>query len=92
MMVPRNWQAHHDLYQQFGRAIYDPWWRPPAHLATINPYHFRLGLMALAILASLEEEHPPAARIPLAHEDDRAHGPRGHNPYQVIPWQSGIVL
>ena len=41
--------------------------------------------MAPAILASLEQEHPPAARYPLQHEYDRAHGPRGYNPYLVIP-------
>ena len=41
--------------------------------------------MAPAILASLEQEHPPAARIPLADEYDRAHGPWGYNPYNVIP-------
>ena len=41
--------------------------------------------MAPAILASLETEHPPAARYPLQHEYDRAHGPRGYNPYLVIP-------
>ena len=50
-----------------------------------DPYHFRLGLMAPAILASLEQEHPPAARYPLQHEYDRAHGPRGYNPYLIIP-------
>ena len=41
--------------------------------------------MAPAILALLEQEHPPAARYPLQHEYDRAHGPRGYNPYLVIP-------
>ena len=41
--------------------------------------------MAPAILASLEQEHPPAARYPLQHEYDRAHGPRGYNPYLIIP-------
>ena len=41
--------------------------------------------MAPAILALLENEHPPAARYPLQHEYDRAHGPRGYNPYLVIP-------
>ena len=85
MIVPGNWRAHHDLYQRFGQAIYDPWWRPPQHLKTTDPYHFWHGLMAPAILASLEQEHPPAARIPLAHEYDRAHGPQAYNPYQVIP-------
>ena len=77
MIVPGNWRAHHDLYQRFGRAIYDPWCGPPAHLQTTDPYHFRLGLMAPAILASLEQEHHPASRIPLAHEYDRAYGPLG---------------
>ena len=41
--------------------------------------------MAPAILASLEQEHPPAARYPLAHEYNHAHGPRGYNPYLIIP-------
>ena len=41
--------------------------------------------MAPAILSSLEQEHPPAARYPLQHEYDHAHGPRGYNPYLVIP-------
>ena len=84
MIVPGNRRAHHDLYKRSGRDIYDPWWRPPQHLKTTDPYHYRLGLMAPAILASLEQDHPPAARIPLAHEYDRAQGPRGYNPYQVI--------
>ena len=85
LIVPDDRSAHHQLYQRFGRAIYDPWWRPPEHLKVTDPYHFRLGLMAPAILASLENEHPPAARYPLQHEYDRAHGPRGYNPYLVIP-------
>ena len=41
--------------------------------------------MAPAILALLEQEHPPAARYLLQHEYNRAHGPRGYNPYLVIP-------
>ena len=85
LIVPDDRSAHHQLYQRFGRAIYDPWWRPPEHLKVTDPYHFRLGLMAPAILASLEQEHPPAARYPLPHEYDRAHGPRGYNPYLIIP-------
>ena len=85
LIVPDDRSAHHQLYQRFGRAIYDPWWRPPEHLKVTDPYHFRLGLMAPAILASLEQEHPPAARYPLQHEYDRAHGPRGYNPYLIIP-------
>ena len=85
LIIPDDRSAHHQLYQRFGRAIYDPWWRPPEHLKVTDPYHFRLGLMAPAILASLETEHPPAARYPLQHEYDRAHGPRGYNPYLVIP-------
>ena len=85
LIVPDDRTAHHQLYQRFGRAIYDPWWRPPEHLKVTDPYHFRLGLMAPAILASLEQEHSPAARYPLQHEYDRAHGPRGYNPYLVIP-------
>ena len=59
--------------------------RPPQHLKTTDPYHYRLGLMALAILASLEQDHPLATRIPLAHQYDWAYGPQGYNPYQVIP-------
>ena len=85
LIIPDDRTAHHQLYHRFGRAIYDPWWRPPEHLKVTDPYHFRLGLMAPAILASLETEHPPAARYPLPHEYDRAHGPRGYNPYLVIP-------
>ena len=85
LIVPDDRTAHHQLYQTFGRAIYDPWWRPPEHLKVTDPYHFRLGLMAPAILASLGQEHPPASRYPLQHEYDRAHGPRGYNPYLVIP-------
>ena len=85
LILPDDRTAHHQLYHRFGRAIYDPWWRPPEHLKVTDPYHFRLGLMAPAILASLETEHPPAARYPLQHEYDRAHGPRGYNPYLVIP-------
>ena len=85
LILPDDRTAHHQLYHRFGRAIYDPWWRPPEHLKVTDPYHFRLGLMAPAILASLETEHPPAARYPLPHEYDRAHGPRGYNPYLVIP-------
>ena len=85
LIVPDDRTAHHQLYQRFGRAIYDPWWRPPEQLKVTDPYHFRLGLMAPAILASLEQEHPPAARYPLQHEYDRAHGPRGYNPYLIIP-------
>ena len=61
LIVPDDRRAHHQLYQRFGRAIYDPWWRPPEHLKTMDPYHFRLSLMAPTILASLEQEHPPAA-------------------------------
>ena len=86
MIIPDDRRAHHQLYQRFGRAIYNPWWRPPEHLKVTDPYHFRLGLMAPAILALLEQEHPPAARYPLQHEYDHAHGPRGFNPYLVIPW------
>ena len=86
MIVPWNRRAHHDLYRQFGQAIYDPWWRPPAYLEKTDPYHFQLGLMAPAILHSLEQEHPPDSRIPIAHEYDRAYGPRGYNPYQITPW------
>ena len=85
LIVPDDRAAHHQLYQRFGRAIYDPRWRPPEHLKVTDPYHFRLGLMAPAILASLEQEHPPAARYPLQHEYDRAHGPPGYNPYLIIP-------
>ena len=85
LIVPDDRTAHHQLYQRFGRAIYDPWWRPPEHLKVTDPYHFRLGLITPAILASLEQEHPPAARYPLQHEYDRAHGPRGYNPYLIIP-------
>ena len=85
MIVPDNQRAHHDLYKHFSRSIYDPWWKPQAHLAVSNPYHLRLGLMARAILASLEAEHPPEARYPSAHEYDHAYGPRGYNQYQVIP-------
>ena len=85
LIIPDDHSAHHQLHQRFGRAIYDPWWRPPEHLKVTDPYHFRLGLMAPAILASLEQEHLPAARYPLQHEYDRAHGPRGYSPYLVIP-------
>ena len=85
IIVPGNRRAHHDLYKRFRRAIYDPWWRPPAHLEKTDPYHFRHGLMAPVILASLEQEHPPASIIPLAHEYDRAYGPQGYNLYQIIP-------
>ena len=85
LIIPDDRSAHHQLYQRIGRAIYDPWWRPPEHLKVTDPYHFRLGLMAPAILASLEQEHLPAARYPLQHEYNRAHGPRGYNPYLVIP-------
>ena len=85
MIIPDDRRAHHQLYQRFGRAIYDPWWRPPEHLKVIDPDHFRLGLMAPTILASLEQEHPPATRYPLQHEYNQAHGPWGHNPYLVIP-------
>ena len=67
LIIPDDRSAHHQLYQRFGRAVYDPWWRPPEHLKVTDPYHFRLGLMAPAILASLEQEHPPAARYPLQH-------------------------
>ena len=85
LIIPDDRIAHHQLYQRFERAIYNPWWRPLEHLKVTDRYHFHLGLMAPAILASLEQEHPPAARYPLQHEYDRAHGPRGYNPYLVIP-------
>ena len=85
MIVLDNRWAHHQLYQRFGQVICDPWWRLSEHLKTTDPYHFRLGLMAPAILASPGQEHPPAACYPLAHEYDRAHGPRGYNSYLVIP-------
>ena len=67
LTVPDDRSAHQQLYQRFGRAIYDPWWRPPEHLKVTDPYHFCLGLKAPAILASLEQEHLPAARYPLQH-------------------------
>ena len=62
LIVPNDRAAHHQLYQRFGRSIYDPWWQPPENLKVTDPYHFCLGLMAPAILALLEQEHPPAAR------------------------------
>ncbi len=91
LIVPDDRRAHHQLYQRFGQAIYDPWWRPPEHLKTTDPYHFRLGLMAPAILALLEQEHPLGLNIHWPTSMIMHMDPRDIIPTSLSPRSSVIV-
>ena len=66
LIVPDDRTAHHQLYQRFGRAIYDPWWRPPEHLKVTDPYPLPFRFDGSSDSGFVGARAPTGCKVPAA--------------------------